>query len=352
MMMAVLNQPISRMADTRVLGMSEMSSSTLTNGTDATRTNGVNIRDAPPPFNKRTADIILRSSDHVDFRVRQSILAEASPIFESMFSLPQLPENRKRKERDEAEYRDGVQVIGLAEGSRVLDALLRFCYPVEDPLLPTLKVTCEVLEAARKYDMAYVVAQVKKQFLTRAAQQPLQAYIVAVTRGWVEEMREAARCTLRREIRWDAYIPEMELISAGAWYRLRAYHSACSDAVSRLVDTTQPNEEGAILDWLTTTQWPWFNCICADGEVQKPCGAARIPCRSAAWFENYMRDMKQRLRERPHRTTVVESDVGEDQLDNASCKTCLTQKASRKVYLKEFEGILMQEIDKTISKAR
>ena len=126
------------------------------------------LRDAAPPFNKRIADIILRSSDHVDFRVRQSILAEASPVFESMFSLPQLPENRKRKERDEAEYRDGIQVVSVAEGSRVLDALLRFCYPVDDPLLPTLKVTCEVLEAARKYDMVYVVAQeerVKNAFI-------------------------------------------------------------------------------------------------------------------------------------------------------------------------------------------
>ena len=326
--------------------MSETTSSTLTNGTDNTRTNAVTLRDGPPPFNKRTADIILRSSDHVDFRVRQSILAEASPVFESTFSLPQLPENRKRKERDEAEYRDGVQVITLAEGSRVLDALLRFCYPVEDPLLPTLKVTCEVLEAARKYDMAYVVAQVKKQFLARAAQQPLQAYIVAVTRGWVEEMREAARCTLRREIRWDSYIPEMELISAGAWYRLRAYHSACSDAVSRLVDTTQPNEEGAILDWLTTTQWPWFNCICADGEVQRPCGAARVPCRSASWFENYMQDMKQRLRERPHRTAVVESDVGEDQLDNASCKTCLTQRPHARYISKNLKAFSCRKLTK------
>ncbi|KZT68314.1 hypothetical protein DAEQUDRAFT_766485 [Daedalea quercina L-15889] len=307
-------------------------------------------RDAPPPFNKRTADVILRSSDHVDFRVRQSILAEASPFFESMFSLPQLPDNRKRKERDETEYRDGIPVVDMSEGSRVLDSLLRFCYPVEDPLLPSLKVTCEVLEAARKFDMAYVVAQVKKQFLSRAAQQPLEAYIVAVTRGWVDEMREAARCTLRRDMRWDAYIPEMEQISAGAWYRLRAYHSACSEAVSKLVDVTHPNEEGAVLDWLTTTQWPWFSCICTDMSIQRPYTAARIPCRSAAWWEAYMKDIKQKLKDRPHRATVVESDSGEGYLDQAPCKTCLTQKASRKVYLKEFEGLLMQEIDKTISK--
>ncbi|TFY67243.1 hypothetical protein EVJ58_g1754 [Rhodofomes roseus] len=320
-----------------------------TSGSDGLRPKPT--RDAPPPFNKRTADVILRSSDHVDFRVRQSILAEASPFFEAMFSLPQLPENRKRKDRDETEYRDGIPVVDMSEPSRVLDSLLRFCYPVEDPALPSLKVTCEVLEAARKFDMVYVVAQVKKQFLSRAVQQPLQAYIVAVTRGWVDEMREAAKCTLRREMRWDAYIPEMELISAGAWYRLRAYHSACSEAVSKLVDTTQLNEDGVVMDWLTTTQWPWFTCTCSQAPFQKVYyTAARIPCRSAAWWEDYLKDMKQKLKDRPHRVTVVESDSGEEHLDRTRCQTCLSQKASRKAYLKDFESILIQEIDKIISK--
>ncbi|KAH9924414.1 uncharacterized protein B0H18DRAFT_1012086 [Fomitopsis serialis] len=308
------------------------------------------IRDAPPPFNKRAADVILRSSDHVDFRVRQSILAESSPFFEAMFSLPQLPESRKRKERDETEYRDGIPIVDMSEGSRVLDALLRFCYPVEDPALPYLKVTCEVLEAARKFDMTYVVAQVKKQFLSRAAQQPLQAYIVAVTRGWVDEMREAAKCTLRREMRWDAYIPEMEQISAGAWYRLRAYHSACSEAVSKLVDTTQPNEDGVVMEWLTTTQWPWFTCLCSQPASQKPYTAARIPCRSAPWWEDYLKDVKLKLKDRPHRATIVESDAGEQHLDRTTCRTCLSQKISRKMHLKEFEGLLIQEIDKVMSR--
>ena len=44
------------------------------------------VRWADAPFNKPTANIILKSSDDVHFRVRKGILAEASPVFDDMFT--------------------------------------------------------------------------------------------------------------------------------------------------------------------------------------------------------------------------------------------------------------------------
>ncbi|EIW58580.1 uncharacterized protein TRAVEDRAFT_20544 [Trametes versicolor FP-101664 SS1] len=41
------------------------------------------------PFDLDTADIILRTSDQVDFRVHRAILAIVSPVFATMFRLPQ-----------------------------------------------------------------------------------------------------------------------------------------------------------------------------------------------------------------------------------------------------------------------
>ena len=38
----------------------------------------VHPTDAAAPFNKSSANLILRSTDHVDFRVREGILVEAS----------------------------------------------------------------------------------------------------------------------------------------------------------------------------------------------------------------------------------------------------------------------------------
>ena len=40
------------------------------------------LRDAPPPFDKSSANLIIRSSDDVDFRVlQQAIIKEASSVF-------------------------------------------------------------------------------------------------------------------------------------------------------------------------------------------------------------------------------------------------------------------------------
>ena len=43
------------------------------------------------PFDKTNADIILRTSDLVDFHVFSQILIAASPFFEGMFDVPQPP---------------------------------------------------------------------------------------------------------------------------------------------------------------------------------------------------------------------------------------------------------------------
>ncbi|KAF8273062.1 hypothetical protein EI94DRAFT_1564704 [Lactarius quietus] len=42
-----------------------------------------------PPFDDADADIILRSSDQVDFHVYRVLLSKSSPFFKSIFSLPQ-----------------------------------------------------------------------------------------------------------------------------------------------------------------------------------------------------------------------------------------------------------------------
>lgn len=45
---------------------------------------------ASPPFDDPEADIILRSSDNVDFHVYKFLLSLVSPVFKSMFALPQI----------------------------------------------------------------------------------------------------------------------------------------------------------------------------------------------------------------------------------------------------------------------
>ena len=40
------------------------------------------------PFDKLNADLVIRSSDNIDFRVFRSLLSFASSFFDGMFTLP------------------------------------------------------------------------------------------------------------------------------------------------------------------------------------------------------------------------------------------------------------------------
>ncbi|OJT03115.1 hypothetical protein TRAPUB_6303 [Trametes pubescens] len=49
-------------------------------------------RKASAPFDRDDADLILRSSDNIDFHVHRIILTLASPVFAGMFTTPQPPD--------------------------------------------------------------------------------------------------------------------------------------------------------------------------------------------------------------------------------------------------------------------
>lgn len=107
---------------------------------------------ANAPFDKSNADIILRSSDNVDFRVFKQLLIIASPFFESMFTLSQPADLEIVSFQC---LKDSLPVVPLSESSEVVEALLMFCYPrwSQKPVLGTLEEIQDVLEAAIKYEM-------------------------------------------------------------------------------------------------------------------------------------------------------------------------------------------------------
>ena len=72
-------------------------------------------------FEVSDANIIIRSSDLVDFRVHKSVLAMTSPFFKDMLCLPQ-PSDSKTF--------DGLPVVDLSEDSELLNSLVSILYPV------------------------------------------------------------------------------------------------------------------------------------------------------------------------------------------------------------------------------
>jgi len=316
------------------------------------------IKQGPPPFNKPTADVVLRSSDKVDFHVRQAILAEASPFFETMFTLPQLPENRKRKERDGGEYKDGVIIVEMAENAMVLDSILRFCYPVSDPKMKTLVDVCDVLDAAHKFDMEHAITLATRQFAVYAEVDPVRAYALAGLRHWEGEMKLAARLSLRLELPWDVYLPEMEKLSAGTWFRLYQYHHACCKAASALADLTHRGPDGYNLGWLQSTNYPWFTCQCAMWNITE--GGTRqyrsplliltgqkIRVSSSQWWRSYMNDAMRQLKTRPHRFTIINASITQKHI-NAAAASCSECQALLPQELERFNLQFMNAITKAI----
>ncbi|KAI5980460.1 hypothetical protein F5J12DRAFT_732678 [Pisolithus orientalis] len=124
-----------------------------------------NSQDPPalalPPFDHVKADVILRSSDGVDFRIFRLFLSLASPFFETLLDLPQPSEETDT----DMEIKDGLPVIPVSEDSKTLDSLLRFCYPctlAEDPVLEDFRELIYVLDAAKKYSLDAIQQAVRK----------------------------------------------------------------------------------------------------------------------------------------------------------------------------------------------
>jgi hypothetical protein len=80
---------------------------------------------ADAPFDRPRADLVLRSSDDVHFRVLKGILSIASTVFADMFSIPSPP----------SEHQDEIQVVPVSEDSTALDLALRHIYPVTSAIL-------------------------------------------------------------------------------------------------------------------------------------------------------------------------------------------------------------------------
>ncbi|KAH9930356.1 uncharacterized protein B0H18DRAFT_1117037 [Fomitopsis serialis] len=180
---------------------------------------------ASTPFDDPTADLILRTSDLVDFRVFRLILRLASPVFASMLEVGQAPPgaaDRSQTESDES--RDGCPVVPIQEDSTTVETLLRIIYPMKDPALGDLPQLHYIIAAALKYEMEQAVALGTTALLSFVSKEPLRVWAIAARNRLEVEARTAADEVNRQQISvLDSFPPEMQDITAGAYYRLLRY---------------------------------------------------------------------------------------------------------------------------------
>ncbi|RPD73329.1 hypothetical protein L226DRAFT_446698, partial [Lentinus tigrinus ALCF2SS1-7] len=171
-------------------------------------------------LNHDGADIVLHTKDSVDFFVHRVIVTFASPTFLSSLS----------KERTSEESENQRPVYLLAEDSHTTDILLRMCYPVDHPDIPSSDHYLDVACAAHRYGFCKVEQTLLRSWSEHATNAPLRFYFAAVQCGWEAEARACARqlvTTLSPKDLDDAYVPEMESVSSVPYRRLLSYAEAC-----------------------------------------------------------------------------------------------------------------------------
>lgn len=165
------------------------------------------IKWAAAPFDKETADIILRSSDDIHYRVRRGILAEASTVFDDMFANA-LPATSAALNTGD-EMIDGVPVIAMAESGKVLEYLLSMYYPPFQGvrLEPTEDSLLAALDVARKYFMDYACQDLMDQFTTFAGEgYATRLYALTCKLRWIDDMLVAAKASLKQPLQYETIL--------------------------------------------------------------------------------------------------------------------------------------------------
>ena len=307
---------------------------------------------APAPFDHAKADIILRSSDSIDFRVFKLFLSLASPFFETLFTIPQPAE-----ENGDQEVRDGLAVIPITEDSKTLDILLRFCYPstlVDDPNLEVLKDAMDVLEAARKYSLDAIEKKARQAIANPKIleAEPLRCFAIAHQGRLREETLLAARYTLTQPL-IPSWFQEMELITATELLTLLTYHHRCGNAVYALrLDLSwirsHYGSSGACF-WLCnrTNYGSSNNSGCGQCTKSETGRYGVFEFSPLQWWENFMEETFTALRDKPCKETVkVSAEKTEQTVKARGCQTCSPKITGG---MRDFVDLFTRKIEETVS---
>ncbi|KAK2462722.1 hypothetical protein APHAL10511_005240 [Amanita phalloides] len=220
--------------------------------------------DAQEPFTSSAkADVILRSSDSMDFFVLKAFLSFASPIFDDMMSPGQGDENDKR---------NGLHIVPLPEDSKTVYNLLLLIYPFVERSAADIGTYLKVARAAKRYQMDKVEERLRKQFVKSGVmkEEPFRSFAIAVHFGWKEEARAAAAKTLTATLDSQVRDEELKMISGSDFHKLIRWRSECHRAVATLLrsDEAQSDQHegnfvlktkflaGVLLDRLKVTNCP------------------------------------------------------------------------------------------------
>jgi hypothetical protein len=309
---------------------------------------------ADPPFDDPSADLILRSTDGVDFRVFKNILSLASkPLADKVVKT---------------EDADGVQVVKFAQDSKFLDIVLRHLYPVP-PTAVTLPDVRLLAEFAEYYDVNALEPRIVSYLKDTLEGDPIGVYSIAVTYDHLDIAAKAARLSLQLPIS-DLKSQLLENSTADPYRELIKYHAACGDAASAVASDRKwfpPWEQWGRLIWTSNSDGSsnirCTNCAAPDFINELPVQIfwpqthdrdterSEEPLkrtRFAPWrVWDYLRRSSSVLAHHPTSKAVTEEEFVMD--SRFDCSNCIL--GTREDIL-EFSRIFAMEVEKAIEQVR
>jgi len=298
------------------------------------------VTDAKAPFNNPDAEVIIRSSDNVDFRVFKLFLSSVSVVFKDMFAIPQGPTDVTQVDQ---EMKDGVPVISITEESQIVERLLMFCYPnilISVPVLKTVDEILPMLEVAIKYGIEMLESRMREALFRPPVveKRAMQLFVIAYHHRWEKEMRIAARHTLVQPAWNGLYVAELESITGGDLHRLQQYRLECATAATRVAKK---------IGWVKRDNIDLLHCNACE-PVQK-IEIGWMTFRLGAWWTNYMRKAAEELAKKPRGDTVLESSLIDTALQQANrCQRC-SEKMEMKGRFREFCEVFAVQVEQAIS---
>jgi len=296
-------------------------------------------------FEPPHADVIVQSSDLVNFRVNKVVLSVSSPFFADMFSLPQ---------PSDSELIDGLPVIRLSEDAEILNSLLTMLYPVLPAVPNSYDKALELLATCQKYDMAGVQSSVRTEIKSRGpivstGTMAYRAYAISSNANLLPEMETSSRHTLDFPMTFDYLSDELTLFGDRALGNLIGYRKRCRDG---LVSTLQ-----SFLDSNVAPSNIWV--VCMSG-VQTPqfrnqrLGNWQLRAVFAKWLQDMFSEHIQRLQgsftdplRMPSNIRGAYLDALNTHLNLTSCLPCAKVHACNgELFCKELESKLSQALDK------
>lgn len=189
--------------------------------------------DALPPLTKAIPtnlpdfdgepDIIIRSSDDVDFSAHKSIISFASSMLSNGIALPTTSKS--------------LPTVQVDEHSAVLNVAIQLCYPLEDPVLIDPNLAIQLLRYATAHKARRAKDYVRRHLNSLSGLHPLRMFFIAAAQGWEAEARTAVLLALHSNIE-STYVPEMEQVSARVYRTFLKHHYEC---FRKVADITYQN---------------------------------------------------------------------------------------------------------------